>query len=48
MTFLANLVFLALVKVVSLAGALVEGEAWDEFEVEFWVEVWVLRELLNK
>ena len=48
MRFLANLVFLALVKVVSLAGALLEGEAWGEFEAEFWVEVWVLRELLNK
>ena len=39
--FLTNLVFLALVKAISLAGSWVETEAWDEFEAEFWVEVWV-------
>ena len=41
MKFLTNLVFLVLVKVVSLAGVWVETEAWDEFEAEFWVAVWV-------
>ena len=41
MTFLTNLVFLVLVKAVSLVGAWVETEAWDEFEDEFWVAVWV-------
>lgn len=41
MKFLTNLVFLALVKVVLLAGAWDEAEAWDEFEDEFWDGLWV-------